>query len=603
MPTAGHTEQTEQRILNDSKDAIYGTIDVTPYVETTVGSVAQRQTGTVVGSSVAADVNIVGGTATLAVNIDKDNDSILVYGSDDGGTTKRVIKTDSGGAVQVDVESGSITANAGTNLNTSLLALESGGNLSSILTSVQLIDDTVVAQGTALGSTKVSLMGGSVTTAAPTFTTGQINQLSLTTSGALRVDVGATGANATAIKVDGSGVTQPISGSVSVTSVVPGVGNTNLAKQNNSVFADVGTEVGPMVLAIDDASSRYRPLHLATDKLKTVIFGNDGATLDSTIGAGTAPTNQVVVGAVYNSTEISPTTGQAFALQADSKGRLRSVMMDAAGNSRGANINASNQLTVSVDNNPVLGAGTNAIGKLAANSGVDIGDVDVTSVVPGTGTTNLGKAVGASLAGSSVGVLMVGVENTGQSVLSGIGQITPLATDLYGGLLLSSTGPNIPTLDAADYNEDSTHSSTHTGVFILGVRNDSGATTRTNANSDYSPISVDIRGRMWVNQAFEQRSDTYTTTANGTTVTVATFPLKYFSIQVVQTGTVTAWDVRLEVSNDGTNFTQLLQHTNATGSGAMVFSVASPALYFRSRCAGLTLGVGTNVIAYITGMN
>ena len=29
-----------------------------------------------------------------------------------------------------------------------------------------------------------------------------------------------------------------------------------------------------------------------------------------------------------------------------------------------------------------LPAGTNAIGKLAANSGVDIGDVDVTSIVP-----------------------------------------------------------------------------------------------------------------------------------------------------------------------------------------------------------------------------
>ena len=40
----------------------------------------------------------------------------------------------------------------------------------------------------------------------------------------------------------------------------------------------------------------------------------------------------------------------------------------------------------------VLAAGTVAIGKLAANDGVDIGDVDVTSIIPGTGATNLGKA-------------------------------------------------------------------------------------------------------------------------------------------------------------------------------------------------------------------
>lgn len=85
------------------------------------------------------------------------------------------------------------------------------------LTALQLIDDAVVAQAAALGSTKVSLVGGSVTTAAPTFTTGNVNQLSLTTSGALRVDLGATSANATAIKVDGSTVTQPISIAATVT--------------------------------------------------------------------------------------------------------------------------------------------------------------------------------------------------------------------------------------------------------------------------------------------------------------------------------------------------------------------------------------------------
>ena len=39
-----------------------------------------------------------------------------------------------------------------------------------------------------------------------------------------------------------------------------------------------------------------------------------------------------------------------------------------------------------------LPAGTNAIGKSAANSGIDIGDVDVTSIVPGVRATNLGKA-------------------------------------------------------------------------------------------------------------------------------------------------------------------------------------------------------------------
>lgn len=48
--------------------------------------------------------------------------------------------------------------------------------------------------------TSASLAGGSVTTAAPTYTTGQMSPLSLSTGGLLRVD--------------GSGVTQPVSGTV-----------------------------------------------------------------------------------------------------------------------------------------------------------------------------------------------------------------------------------------------------------------------------------------------------------------------------------------------------------------------------------------------------
>lgn len=92
-----------------------------------------------------------------------------------------------------------------------------------------------------------------------------------------------------------------------------------------------------------------------------------------------------------------------------------------------------------VDVVAALPAGTNAIGKLAANSGVDIGDVDVTSVIPGTGATNLGKA------------------------------------------------------------EDGAHTSGDVGVFVLGVRNDNAATTY-GADQDYSPIAVDLKGRTIVAQ-------------------------------------------------------------------------------------------------------
>lgn len=101
------------------------------------------------------------------------------------------------------------------------------------------------------------------------------------------------------------------------------------------------------------------------------------------------------------------------------------------------------------------------------------------------------------------------------------------------------------------------------------------------------------------------RSDTYTGTGNGTTVNVANSALSIFSVQVTGTSAVaTIWDVQLEGSLDNINFTQILQHTNVTGNGVVVFSAGnySPCLYFRSRCAGLTLGPATNIVVTIVGM-
>lgn len=42
-------------------------------------------------------------------DLSQTSDSVAIYGSDDGGTTKRIIKTDAGGAIQVDLEVASVT--------------------------------------------------------------------------------------------------------------------------------------------------------------------------------------------------------------------------------------------------------------------------------------------------------------------------------------------------------------------------------------------------------------------------------------------------------------------------------------------------------------
>ncbi len=69
----------------------------------------------------------------------------------------------------------------------------------------------------------------------------------------------------------------------------------------------------------------------------------------------------------------------------------------------------------------------------------NIGDVDVASVVPGTGASNLGKAESSAHTSADVGVLALGIANTTQTSLVSAGQYAGFATDLKGNL--SVVGP------------------------------------------------------------------------------------------------------------------------------------------------------------------
>ena len=93
-----------------------------------------------------------------------------------------------------------------------------------------------------------------------------------------------------------------------------------------------------------------------------------------------------------------------------------------------------------------LDSGTNAIGKLVANSGVDIGDVDVTSVVPGVGATNLGKAIQSAQGATDVGVAALVVRNDTLADLSGAdGDYSPLQVNATGALYTTVDSSALPT--------------------------------------------------------------------------------------------------------------------------------------------------------------
>lgn len=119
------------------------------------------------------------------------NGRLVVYDDSTDGNLQEIINTTSETAANV------------TNVNDSLLFINEN------------IFNNWVDQGTAISGIKNILEAGSVTTAAPSYTNGQVSPLSLTTAGALRVD--------------NSAVTQPII-------PLPIVGNTYTASvaQNNS---------------------------------------------------------------------------------------------------------------------------------------------------------------------------------------------------------------------------------------------------------------------------------------------------------------------------------------------------------------------------------
>ena len=101
-----------------------------------------------------------------------------------------------------------------------------------------------------------------------------------------------------------------------------------------------------------------------------------------------------------------------------------------------------------------------------------------------------------------------------------------------------------------------------------------------------------------------KQTETFTTTATGTLrfAGAAGVPVvKSFALQVKCTGAAaTSWDIRLEGSLDGVNFTQLIQHQQTDTDGTTKFQAAgifTPVLYWRVRCNAISFGSATNIVA------
>lgn len=214
------------------------------------------------------------------------------------------LKTDASATTQP--VSGTVTANAGTNLNTSALALDTS------------VNGILVSQGSTTSGEKGTLIQGAVTTAAPSYTTAQTSPLSLTTTGALRTDASAS--------------TQPVSGTVTANQgTSPWVNNvTQFGGTNLSTGTGASGTGIPRVTVANDSNilatqsgtwninnvsgTISLPTGAASSSNQTSVIG--------TVAAGTAATNALLTGGVFNTSLPTLTNGQQAALQLDSTGHL-----------------------------------------------------------------------------------------------------------------------------------------------------------------------------------------------------------------------------------------------------------------------------------------
>lgn len=98
-----------------------------------------------------------------------------------------------------------------------------------------------------------------------------------------------------------------------------------------------------------------------------------------------------------------------------------------------------------------------------------------------------------------------------------------------------------------------------------------------------------------------QRTENFVATGTSPTPVELVGGNQYAAFQVVGVGgTPTTWDVRLEGSLDGTNWTQIMAHTTATGNAVVAFGGANPypVRYVRVNVNGLTLAPATSINVY-----
>jgi hypothetical protein len=249
-------------------------------------------------------------------------------------------------------------------------------------------------------------------------------------------------------------ITQPLTDNQLRATAVPisGTVTSNLSATDNAVLDSIQTAVETVAGSISATHAQVDVLSapaivlgagtaevgkLAAGSALIGKVGIDQATANAnevvvksgTVTANLSATDNAVLDAIQTAVEVIDNITQPVT---DTQLRATAVPVSVASIPSHAVTNAGTFATQAT-----LQTGSAAIGKLAANSGIDIGDVDILSVIPGTAATNLGKAEDAAHTSGDVGVMALGVRNVAHAALSGTdGDYSPIAVDGEGCVLV-----------------------------------------------------------------------------------------------------------------------------------------------------------------------
>jgi hypothetical protein len=435
------------------------------------------------------------------------NPPVLLGGTATGGATGsvEVAKVSAAGLVSVD-GSGVTQPVSGTfwqatqPVSASSLPLPAGASISAN-------QPTNAAQASATSGQTGGLSMGAATTAAPSYTTGQTNPLSLNLAGGLRVD--------------GSGVTQPVSGTFwQATQPISGT----ITANQGGAWTVAATQSGNW-----------------TNR----IVGNAGAVMDFAGSNVAAAANSLQTGGVYQSSPPTLTAGNSCPLQLDANGYLRVNIMAGGGGGGGtsSNVGAAMPTAATVAMGSVTTAApayttatANAL-SLTTVGNLRVDGSGVTQPVSGTfwqatqpvSAAALPLPAGAATAANQTTVVTSGSATSGQNgqlqmgaVTTGApayttGQSDPLSLDTAGNLRVSAAALPLPTgaataalqLDPATYNAGTAWTSA-TGVNTTAALANSTLTTWTTIVGQITQTSTITGGQITFEESYDNGA-TYVT--------------------------------------------------------------------------------------------